>query len=55
MLVIYRILIETLSGRRAASHPRKVARAKPVPQATQAPQWWSHVLRPLQGLPPGFK
>ena len=29
--VIYRILIETLSGRRAASHPRKVARAKPVP------------------------
>ena len=53
--VIYRILIETISGRRAASNPRKVARPKPVPAATQAPHWWSHVLRPLQGPPPGFK
>jgi hypothetical protein len=53
--VIYRIQIEGLSGRRAASDPKRIARVRPVPAATQAPHWWSHVLRPLQGPPPGFK
>jgi uncharacterized protein len=53
--VIYRIQIEGVSGRRAARDPSKVARARPGPAATQAPHWWSNVLRPLQGPPPGFK
>jgi len=53
--VIYRIQIEGVSGRRAARDSSKVARTRPGPAATQAPHWWSHVLRPLQGPPPGSK
>jgi nitroimidazol reductase NimA-like FMN-containing flavoprotein (pyridoxamine 5'-phosphate oxidase superfamily) len=53
--VIYRIQIEALSGRRAARDPKKIARDKPAPSVARAPHWWSHVLRPLQGPPKGFK
>ena len=54
--VIYRILIESVSGRRAARNPEKAVRAKAAPTATQAPSWWSHVLHPLQSsTPKGFK
>ena len=46
--VIYRILVEDVSGRRACRDPRRLIRAKPDAAATKAPHWWSHVLRPLQ-------
>ncbi len=45
--VIYRILIEEVSGRRASGTVKKSLRRKPDPSATKAPHWWSHVLRPL--------
>jgi nitroimidazol reductase NimA-like FMN-containing flavoprotein (pyridoxamine 5'-phosphate oxidase superfamily) len=50
--VIYRINVERVSGRRAS---QKQPRTKPDPNAAKAPNWWSHVLRPMQGPPPGFK
>jgi nitroimidazol reductase NimA-like FMN-containing flavoprotein (pyridoxamine 5'-phosphate oxidase superfamily) len=46
--VIYRIEIESLSGREAARNRTTLARTR-FESAARAPQWWSHVLRPLQG------
>jgi nitroimidazol reductase NimA-like FMN-containing flavoprotein (pyridoxamine 5'-phosphate oxidase superfamily) len=45
--VVYRIQIESMSGRQALRHPAKISRAVP-PSAARAPHWWSHVLRPLR-------
>jgi nitroimidazol reductase NimA-like FMN-containing flavoprotein (pyridoxamine 5'-phosphate oxidase superfamily) len=47
--IIYRIQIEALSGRRAVRDATRMVRPRPAPAATKAPQWWSRVLRPLQG------
>jgi uncharacterized protein len=46
--VIYRIQIESVSGRRASRDAKKLVRPKIDPAATKAPHWWSHVLRPLK-------
>jgi nitroimidazol reductase NimA-like FMN-containing flavoprotein (pyridoxamine 5'-phosphate oxidase superfamily) len=53
--VIYRIQVEGISGRLAARDLKKIVKTKPDPASTKAPTWWSHVLRPLQGPPAGFK
>jgi uncharacterized protein len=53
--VIYRVQIDSMSGRQAARDPARIARAKPAAAATKAPHWWSHVLRPLQGPPRGIE
>jgi nitroimidazol reductase NimA-like FMN-containing flavoprotein (pyridoxamine 5'-phosphate oxidase superfamily) len=52
--VIFRIEIEALSGREASRNTR-TALDTGIAAATRAPQWWSHVLRPLQGPPRSFK
>jgi nitroimidazol reductase NimA-like FMN-containing flavoprotein (pyridoxamine 5'-phosphate oxidase superfamily) len=51
--VIYRIEIESVSGRQAARN--RTRPTLPGPASTRAPQWWSHVLRPLQRPPSVFK
>jgi nitroimidazol reductase NimA-like FMN-containing flavoprotein (pyridoxamine 5'-phosphate oxidase superfamily) len=54
--VIFRIEIEALSGREASRNTNKrTAPDNAIVAATKAPQWWSHVLRPLQGPPRSFK
>ena len=46
--VIYRIIIEAVSGRQACRDPKRFVRAKLNPAVTKAPHWWSHVLSPLK-------
>jgi uncharacterized protein len=48
--VIYRIVIESASGREAA-RSRTSTRATASAASAKAPHWWSHVLRPLRGTP----
>ena len=49
--VIYRIVIESISGREAARGRTTPTRARAAAASAQAPHWWSHVLRPLRGAP----
>ena len=49
--VIYRIVIESVSGREAARSRATPTRARASPASAKAPHWWSDVLRPLQGAP----
>jgi uncharacterized protein len=53
--VIYRIEIESVSGREAARNRARATRASTGAASAKAPQWWSHVLRPLQRPPRAFK
>jgi len=46
--VVYRIRIESMSGRQALRDPAKISGGV-LPHAARAPHWWSHVLRPLRG------
>jgi nitroimidazol reductase NimA-like FMN-containing flavoprotein (pyridoxamine 5'-phosphate oxidase superfamily) len=52
--VIYRIVIESVSGRQAARNRVRPMRARAGASA-KAPAWWSHVLRPLQSAPRAFR
>ena len=53
--IIYRIEIESLSGRQASRSKSNLARTSVGTASAKAPQWWSHVLRPLRRPPAAFK
>jgi hypothetical protein len=53
--VIYRIQIESVSGREAARNKVRPTPPKVRAASAKAPTWWSHVLRPLQGAPRAFR
>ena len=49
--VIYRVVIESVSGRVAVRNRTAPMRAPASAASARAPHWWSHVLRPLRGAP----
>ena len=53
--VIYRVQIESLSGRQAIRDTARPARSGSAPASSKAPGWWTHVLRPLQRPPADVK
>jgi nitroimidazol reductase NimA-like FMN-containing flavoprotein (pyridoxamine 5'-phosphate oxidase superfamily) len=53
--IIYRIQIESVSGREAARNRVRPRPARVSTGSAKAPTWWSHVLRPLRSAPRAFR